>query len=89
MEFDWDEANIEHIAAHDVEPEEAEAAFFGFRVPLKVRIVDGEQRQAFLGSVGERILLVAYTIRSNRVRVITAYNANPTHCRQYQKKRGR
>ena len=27
MDFDWDDANLDHIAAHGVSPEEAEAAF--------------------------------------------------------------
>ena len=28
LEFEWDEANISHIARHKVSPEEAEKVFF-------------------------------------------------------------
>lgn len=74
--FDWDDANIEHIAEHDVVPEEAEEILL--RNPLDYDFDpddNGEPRWTYLGETESgRILMVVITIRCERARVVTAYD---------------
>src|ERR1700690_4131543 len=44
IEFDWDEANIGHVARHSVLPEEAEQVILNNPVDLGMEIVEGEER---------------------------------------------
>jgi uncharacterized protein len=72
--FDWDDANIDHIAEHDVLPEEAEEVILGDPLDAGFEIVDREERWAYIGETnGSRILRVVITIRENRIRVVTAF----------------
>ena len=62
--FDWDDANTGHIARHNVTPEEVEER-------------SGEERHTELGETASgRLLLVAWTWRGRRIRVVTAFPAN-------------
>jgi uncharacterized DUF497 family protein len=66
-EFDWDEANIRHIARHNVTPEEAEEAIKKFPIEIDYQIVDGEERTELLGMTNNiRLLTVVITPRSGR-----------------------
>ena len=74
VEFDWDEANVGHVARHSVLPEEAEQVILNSPVDLGVEIVEGEERFLSLGATAQgRILLVVTTWREDRVRVVTAF----------------
>jgi hypothetical protein len=42
--FDWDDANVIHIAEHDVVPEEAKEAILGDALDIEFDIADGEER---------------------------------------------
>jgi hypothetical protein len=76
IEFDWDGANIGHVARHSVLPEEAEQVILNDPVDLGMEIVEGEQRYLNLGAtVRGRVLLVVTTWRDDRVRVVTAFEA--------------
>jgi uncharacterized protein len=44
IEFDWDEANIGHLARHSVLPEEAEQVILNDPVDVGMEIVEGEER---------------------------------------------
>lgn len=74
--FDWDDANINHIAVHDVTSEEAEQVLLGD--PLELDFdpdVEGEERWTFLGETSRgRILAVVMTLRGEKVRVVTAFD---------------
>lgn len=79
MRFDWDTANIEHLARHKVEPEEAEEAvqdpaalpFAAHRGPL------GQPRFGALGATeAGRVLVVVLEERGPALRVVTARPAN-------------
>ena len=73
-EFDWDEANIGHVACHSVLPEEAEQVILNDPMDLGMEIVEGEERYLNLGATAQqRILLVVTTWREDRVRVVTAF----------------
>jgi len=75
--FDWDEANIAHIAEHDVTPAEAEQVVDNNPLYLDYLIEDGEECHSEIGETLEgRILLVVSTPRGDKVRIITAYTPN-------------
>ncbi len=74
IEFDWDEANIGHVARHRVRPEEAEQVILNDPVDLGIEIIEGEERYLNIGTTERgRILLVVTTWREHRVRVVTAF----------------
>jgi uncharacterized protein len=89
VEYEWDDANVEHIAEHSVEPEDAEETLEDpRRIPATAYNVPGERRQAILGltEVG-RLLYVVYTLRRGRIRVVTARAADEGESRSYWKRR--
>jgi len=85
LKFDWDEDNISHIARHDVKPEEAEQVLLGD--PLEVDFEpdrNGEERWTYLGETArERILTVIMTLRGEKMRVVTAFDAESRDKRIY------
>jgi uncharacterized DUF497 family protein len=74
--FDWDEANIRHLAAHGVTPIEAQEVLLQTPLDLDAQIRGGEQRSTHLGETkAGRILFVIVTWRGDSIRVVTAYPA--------------
>jgi uncharacterized DUF497 family protein len=74
IEFDWDKANMGHVARHGVLPEEAEQVILKDPVDLGMEIVEREERYLNLGAtVQGRVLLVVTTWRGERVRIVTAF----------------
>jgi uncharacterized protein len=89
MTFDWDSANIDHIAIHDVLPEEAEQAVAYNPLEIDYEYVDGEDRVRLLGITTQaRLLCVVITFRYDKIRVVTAYPATPSQRRIYFKLAG-
>jgi uncharacterized DUF497 family protein len=73
MEFNWDSANIEHIARHDVEPEEAEQVVRNRPIDLDGVLRNGEERTLHLGETDAgRVLFVVITERAGMHRVVTS-----------------
>lgn len=85
--FHWDEANVEHIARHGVEPYEVEEALLDpERVARDARNVRGEVRRAVLGAAeAGRILFVVYTIRNEKIRSVMSRDATDGEKRAYRK----
>ena len=85
-EFEWDD----HKAAlnaekHGVTFEQARGVF---NDPFALEWVDdhkehGEIRYRLLGMTENRVLFVAYTMREERIRIISARGALPNEKRQY------
>jgi uncharacterized DUF497 family protein len=74
--FEWDESNRTHLSRHDVTPEEAEQVITRDPVVLEVQIRNGERRVLCAGRTAEgRSLVVIYTLRHGRIRVVTAFPA--------------
>jgi hypothetical protein len=75
--FDWDKENIGHIAKHQVTPDEAEEVILND--PLDVSFdpeMNGEERWTYLGETNTgRIMDVVITLRGEKIRVVTAYEA--------------
>jgi uncharacterized protein len=89
--FDWDGANIRHIAEHDVTPEEAEQVISNDSLEITPpRVQNGELRFMHLGETdGGRVLFVILTEVNDVVRVVTAFDAKPKWRRYYAVQRRR
>lgn len=82
MKFDWDPANIDHIARHKVEPEE------GCRTPAALpfaahRGPHGQPRFGVLGATEAGRVLVVLEERQDRLRVVTARPATEAERARY------
>ena len=86
MGFDWDDDNLDHIARHQVEPEEAEEALSDpDLIVTDAYNTPTEQRAAVVGATEDgRILFVVYMVREARFRVVTARDANKSQKRAYR-----
>ena len=82
--FDWDEANVAHIALHGVTTEEAEDVVSGDPVELEAQLVNGEERFPMIGMTRSgRWLVVVITGRA--ARVVTSFDAEKTLIATYLK----
>jgi uncharacterized protein len=89
LSFDWDTANVDHITLHNVTPDEVEELFENDPMDLDFEIVDGEERFVVLGHTDRmRILVVAWTMRSDAIRPITAFDASRSLAKDYSVYRG-
>jgi uncharacterized DUF497 family protein len=88
-EFEWDDIKAAaNLAKHGVSFEQARRAFAD---PLAIDFADdrrhyGEERSLLLGMVGNRLLVVVHTMRGDRVRIISAREAEPHERRRYHEK---
>ena len=85
-DFEWDDAKAsENLARHGVSFEAASLAFDdAFAVVRGDRRQSyGEERFILLGMVQQRLLAVSYTLRGERVRIISARFAEPRERRRY------
>lgn len=91
-EFEWDGANISHIARHNVLPEEAEQIFFDPDNVLDEDIEHSTIEKRFL-IIGEtkdkRLLYQIFTIRGNKIRVISSRDLNKKEVALYEKETDR
>jgi uncharacterized protein len=90
IEFDWDEANIDHMSRHSVLPKEAEQVILNDPLDLGMELVEGEERYLNLGAtLQDRVLLVVTTWREDRVRVVTAFEPIKRLIQFYYRERAR
>lgn len=85
--YEWDNANLDHIAGHGVEDYEAEEALEDpKRVSGSAYNSRNERRHSVIGAtLGGRILRVVYTLRNEMIRVVTAHDAKKSERRRYKK----
>lgn len=85
--FDWNDANVEHIAEHGIEPDEAEQALLDpHRRAADAYDTATERRWAVIGATeARRILYVVYTQRGSAIRVVTARDALARERRRYRR----
>ena len=92
IEFEWDDVKAaENLRKHGVSFEFAAAAF---RDPLGVEWIDdredyGEVRLILLGMADGTVLVVAYTERESRIRLISARRATRYEQDRYFRENGR
>ena len=86
--FEWDDANIEHIARHKVLPGEAEEVFFDKNNVQHEDLEHStvEKRLLIIGKTEkERLLYQIFTIRRNKIRVISSRDINKKEVQLYEK----
>lgn len=72
--FDWDAANIRHLACHAISPDEVEQCYRNDPLIVEEQFINGELRYLALGETdAARRLAFVFTIRQDRVRFVTAY----------------
>lgn len=87
--FDWDSANIAHIARHGITPHEAEEVITNGPVDLNTEISKEEVRITSVGPTDKgRFLVVITTERDDLVRVVTAFPATRAYLNAYLIHRG-
>ena len=83
--FDWDEANVGHIANHGIEPFEAEEA-----VNDASAVSFDAHDKGISGVIGRteegRLVVVIYIVRNGLYRVITARNASDAEKKIYRRR---
>lgn len=89
--FQWDDAKA--AANHDTHGVTFAAARDAFKDPFGLEWRDerhayGEERLILLGMVGARLLYVAYTMRGEAIRIISARGAEPYERRRYHEENG-
>jgi uncharacterized DUF497 family protein len=90
-DFEWDDAKAAaNLARHGISFETARKVF---KDPIAVDESDsreeyGEDRFTLIGMADGRLLLVAYTMREDRIRIISARGAEPYEHRLYHEKSG-
>ncbi len=83
-DFDWDEQNTEHLARHQISPEEAEQVVLNRPVELGSELRNGEERVAQIGETDAgRVLTVISTMTGEKIRVVTAWPANKKYQRYF------
>ena len=87
-EFEWDKHNADKICLkHYVAPSECEQIFFNLPLIVEDDIRHSEKENRFyaLGQTDtSRLLFLVFTIRKNKVRVISARDMNREERRIYQ-----
>ena len=84
--FQWDDnKTAQNFAKHGVSFEVAKAVF---KDPFAVEQIDDrenydEERSTIIGMVDNRLMFVAYTIRNEFIRIISARAAEPFEKREY------
>lgn len=88
-EFEWDKGNLDkNWEKHRVSDEECEEVFFD---PNKKILKDpihstGKERYILLGQTkSARLLFVAFTLRGNKIRIISARDLNKKEKHLYEK----
>jgi uncharacterized DUF497 family protein len=90
-EFEWDAVKAaRNEADHGVTFEMARDVF---KDPFAIELLDdredyGEDRFVIIGMVSNRLLFVAYTMRGEGIRIISARGAEPHERRQYHEDNG-
>jgi len=75
-EFEWDTANLRHLARHRITREEFEQAMTHDPVVVDFRDENGEERWYALGATDRlRVLFLVFTYRGERIRPITGWDA--------------
>ena len=86
--FDWDGGNSgKNPAKHRISNEEAEEVFFRHPVVIEAtREKDDEPRWFVFGlSEGGRVLRIVFTVRGQKIRVISARPASKKERQEYEK----
>jgi hypothetical protein len=80
---------VAHVARHNVTPEEVEQVFGNDPMDLGAEVVDGEERYTGVGHTNRlRVLVLAWTMRDDATRPITAFDASERLAKRYLAEKG-
>ena len=83
-ELEWDDENIEHIARHNVNPQEVEDVCFGLHISERER----DQRYILSGQTtgGTYLNVVVERVGKGLFRPITAFEMSDNYKRRYRRR---
>ena len=88
--FQWDKGNInKNLLKHGISDQECEEIFFDFNKKiLKDTLHSGkEKRYIMVGKTKkQRLLFIVFTVRGNKIRIISARNLNKKEKHLYEKR---
>jgi uncharacterized DUF497 family protein len=86
MEFEWDvRKNEKNIQKHGIDFADAVLIFDGFVIECEdLRQDYGERRLRGIGCLGGQEIAVSYTLRDNRIRMISARRARKDERQKYR-----
>ncbi len=88
LQFEWDEAKaITNLRKHDVSFEEAITVLSDSNTLTIFDVEHSDEEERFIDvglSTSGRVLVVVYTERGERIRIISCRKATPTERRQYE-----
>jgi uncharacterized DUF497 family protein len=88
-EFDWDAANVRHLANHRITRADFEQAMLHDPIVIDFADETGEERWYALGATAElRALFLVITYREERIRPITGWDADKKVRELYFRKKG-
>ncbi|MCP5061478.1 MAG: BrnT family toxin [Ignavibacteriae bacterium] len=83
MRFEWDENKNEvNIKKHSIAFEDAAKVFFNKRI-VKPSNRKNEKLFITIGEVNNHIVTIAYTLRDNKIRIISARKARENEEKEY------
>ncbi len=87
--FEWDKWNIDKsYKKHGITPNETEEIFLDIDVKIKKDIKHQQQEKRLIGigkTTEDKILFIIFTIRSDKIRIISGRMANKKEREVYQK----
>ena len=87
--FDWDEGNLNHLAAHKISREEAEQVIVNGFAELGYQFQNDEERDVIVGVTNSgRFVTLVLTYRSGAVRPITGWDTTIAEETQYWAQKG-
>ncbi|MCD9187914.1 MAG: BrnT family toxin [Pyrinomonadaceae bacterium] len=87
IRFEWDETKADsNIEKHKVSFETSCEVFFDpFLQSKEVELIDNELREVIVGATENlRLLYVAYTLRDDKIRIISARNVTKKERNEYE-----
>src|SRR6266566_4742850 len=89
--FEWDKGNIDKsYKKHGINPNETEEIFLDEHVRIEKDVKHQQQEERFIAigkTTEEKILFVIFTIRIDKIRIISGRKANKKEREVYQKGR--
>ncbi len=89
IEFNWNKGNIQKNMKHNVNDKETEEVFFDKkRYIFKDKLhSNNEERFRIIGKTKrQRLLFIVFTIRGNKIRIVSARDINKKEVYLYEKK---
>lgn len=89
--FEWDEGNLEHIKKHNVNSKECEEVFLNKPLIITEDEAHSQKEVRFrvYGQTNKgRLLMMIFTVRNKKIRVISARNQNKKERKEFREKEG-